>query len=92
MAEDAGCMNVAPENIHGWKGDLDPYANFQFDNNTRVPYTSVCSRLDGSATETLNNKLDTGDRGQATISTVWTVVAPDPSFDCAGDITQCPYL
>ena len=94
MAIDAGCMNVAPENIHGWKGDLDPYANFQFNNNTRVPYTSVCSRLDGSTTETLNNRLDMGTRGQATISSVWTVVAPNPNFgqDCVDDLTQCPYL
>lgn len=94
MAEDADCMNVAPENIHGWLGDLDPYANFLFNNHTRVPYTSVCSRLNGSTTETLNNRLNMGNRGQATISSVWNVVAPDPDFgqDCVDDVTQCPYL
>lgn len=36
-------MNVAPENLHGWKGDLDPYDQSNFNNGSRVSNTSVCS-------------------------------------------------
>lgn len=90
-------MNVAPENLQGWKGDLDPYDQSLFNNGSRVTYTSVCSAW---ATEqepphtpillSLNNPIDTGNRGQATISAIWQKVYPGQPWACSYYF-DCPY-
>lgn len=87
-------MNVAPENLHGWKGDLDPYDQWEYNNGSRVPYTSVCSVWGGNPNQpitlTLNNPINLGDRGQATLSTIWEKVYPAPSWAC-DPYSNCPY-
>ena len=90
-------MNVAPENLNGWKGDLDPYDESNFNNGSRVSYTSVCSAwgYDSDSPHTpiildFNNPINTGDRGQATISTVWQKVYPAPPWACSF-YSDCPY-
>lgn len=90
-------MNVAPENLDGWKGDLDPYDEWEYKNGSRVPYTSVCSVLgidydnpNQPITLTLNNPINLGDRGQATLSTIWEKVYPAPSWACR-PYFNCPY-
>lgn len=97
MVDGGGCMNVAPDNLDGWKGDLDPYDQVFFNNGSRVPYTSVCS-VWGSDLEdpktpiqlTLNNPINLGGRGQATISSIWQKVYPAASWGCS-PYFNCPY-
>ncbi|KAF6222206.1 hypothetical protein HO133_001292 [Letharia lupina] len=97
MVDNGGCMNVAPENLDGWKGDLDPYDEWEYKNGSRVPYTSVCSvwgidydNPNQQITLTLNNPINLGDRGQATLSTIWEKVYPAPSWACR-PYFNCPY-
>lgn len=95
MVERGGCMNVAPDNLDGWAGDIDPYDQFFYNNVSYVPYTSVCSVssiISGEGVHfTLNNPINLGDRGQATISAIWQKVAQPPGWACHGYV-NCPYM
>lgn len=97
ITEDASCVNVAPENTHGWQGDPESLRQLpikQQDTSCTPHIRFARDEMEvTTGTTQQQNRLDTCNRGQATVSfsTIRTA-APDPSSDNADGTTQCPHL